>query len=502
MDEQEKTVTVDVEAIMEEIRANARLQQELKDMPTFEDIPIEAPAGVPAAAAAADGEPQSSFDFINSSYLVPYYWPFTGSHLKAFCKRVVRKLCKCLVLPIVDRQNAFNAAAVRCLNHLRSFTDNLRGEFAGLTGRTDAVEGHITALRTQTDGLKEQIADLTAQTEDLAARAGDLAMRTEDLAARAGDLAARSGSQDERSAGHERQIAELREQVDRLTRQLAEQKRQFDHEQDTVRAAMAKMLLAAERAAGQRAAGDAVPGAEAPAPETAGSAGADGSVYTVLDYFKFQNDFRGTSAEIKERQRIYLPYFKDAAGPVLDIGCGRGEFLSLMKDNRIPALGVDLYPEYVMEGRLNGLEVHEGDGITFLQGSAQPYGGIFSAQVIEHISFVQLQELCASAYEKLLPGGYLVLETPNPACLSTFTSSFYMDPTHNKPVHPFLLQYLLKEIGFSSVEILYTEASRVDFQLPPLRGEGIENLEEVNAAVARVSDLLYGSLDYAVIAKK
>ena len=198
---------------------------------------------------------------------------------------------------------------------------------------------------------------------------------------------------------------------------------------------------------------------------------------------------------------MYLPYFRKSDKPVLDVGCGRGEFLRLMKNHGIQAFGVDLYPEYVVEGELNGLDIRQGDAIQFLKDSTQSFAGIFASQVIEHISFEQLQILCQSAYEKLEDGAYLILETPNPTCLSMFTSSFYIDPTHNKPIHPLTLEYILHEVGFQEVHIVYTQASRQQ-ALPLIKGDGIQNLDEVNAAITRVSDMLYGSLDYAVIAKK
>jgi len=83
-----------------------------------------------------------------------------------------------------------------------------------------------------------------------------------------------------------------------------------------------------------------------------------------------------------------------------------------------------------------------------------------------------------------------------------FTSNFYLDPTHTNPVHPILLTYMLREAGFSDVQTVYTDASRAGNPLPLIDSNGIRNLEEVNRAIERVSDLLYGSLDYAVIARK
>ena len=225
------------------------------------------------------------------------------------------------------------------------------------------------------------------------------------------------------------------------------------------------------------------------------------NAYTVLDYFRFENRFRGARSIIRERQSIYLPYFKDQSGPILDLGCGRGEFLQVMKENHIPAFGIDLYPEYVIEGELLGLDIRQGDGIAYLQNTEERFGGIYVGQIVEHISFQQLQALCSAAYEKLLPGAYLIIETPNPMCLSVFANSFYIDPTHNKPVHPLTLKFLLEELQYQDVEILFTECSRLE-PLPHIQSSEITNLDEINAGISRVSDLLYGSQDYAVIAKK
>ena len=219
-----------------------------------------------------------------------------------------------------------------------------------------------------------------------------------------------------------------------------------------------------------------------------------------FDYFAFENAFRGTQSDIMERQRRYIPYFKDKKGKVFDLGCGRGEFLRLMKEEGIPAFGADMYPEYEVVGQMYDIDIHEGDGIAMLENMDEKLGGIFCAQVIEHIGFDAIQKLCQLAYQKLEEGAYIVLETPNPMCVSTFTNAFYMDPTHDKPVHPLLMEHLLKSMGFSEVQLLWPDQSLE--QLPLISSESIENLEEVNQAITRVSNLLFGSQDYAIVAKR
>lgn len=219
--------------------------------------------------------------------------------------------------------------------------------------------------------------------------------------------------------------------------------------------------------------------------------------YSKIDYFDFENHFRGSMEHIREAQKIYLKYFMGHSN-VIDLGCGRGEFLELLKENEIDAQGVDFYEEFVEMCRLKDLKVAHGDALDFLK-AQEKVGGIFAAQLIEHLSVDQLVTLCELAFEKLEEGGYVILETPNPSSLSIYTKSFYIDPSHNKPVHPFTAQYILQRAGFKNVEILYTDASKVPVVIPPIE---MENMEEFNYAMKQVENMLFGSQDYAVIAMR
>ena len=221
--------------------------------------------------------------------------------------------------------------------------------------------------------------------------------------------------------------------------------------------------------------------------------------YQAIEYFDFENHFRGSVAHIKKMQEQYLPYFSGKQH-VLDLGCGRGEFLSLMHDYGIQAKGVDLYAPYVEYCIAQGLEAVCGDGIAYLAQQEQ-VDGIFVGQVVEHLQTEQIVRLCEIAYEKLSQGGCMVIETPNPTSLSIYTNAFYIDPSHIKPVHPLTMQYYLEKAGFQNIEILYTESSKPDRHIPVLRCAG-ENIEEFNTAMQQVAQMLYGSQDYAAIAIK
>lgn len=224
------------------------------------------------------------------------------------------------------------------------------------------------------------------------------------------------------------------------------------------------------------------------------------SRYDSIDYFDFENHFRGSIENIKNAQKFYLKYFADKKN-VLDIGCGRGEFLALLKENGISAKGIDIYEPYVDYCRMNGLEAVCGDGTKYLS-DADGIDGIFVGQVVEHLEPESIIRLCNTAYEKLPSGGCIVIETPNPTSLAIYTNAFYIDPSHVKPVHPLTMKYFLEKAGFRNIEIIYTENSRPQDTIPPLAVAGSDNIEEFNLAMKKVSDVLFGSQDYAIIAVK
>ncbi len=235
-------------------------------------------------------------------------------------------------------------------------------------------------------------------------------------------------------------------------------------------------------------------------------AGSDGHIepaaasYGGIDYFDFENHFRGSRAQIKKNQEIYLEYFQGRRH-VLDLGCGRGEFLELLKEHGIQAYGVDLYEEFVVLCRQKKLQAVQEDAIAFLE-QTEKADGIFAGQLIEHLPLEQLIRLTELAYEKLEPGAFLILETPNPMSLAIYTNSFYLDPSHNKPVHPLTMRYLLEKAGFLDITVIFTESSRLPVQIPKLDIAQAAGIAEFNDAMKEVERTLFGSQDYAIIAKK
>ena len=211
--------------------------------------------------------------------------------------------------------------------------------------------------------------------------------------------------------------------------------------------------------------------------------------YATFDYGRFAERFRGNEEYVKAGQRIYLPEFAGRKN-VLDIGCGRGEFLEMMQQAGVPARGIDLSAESVALCRQKGLTAEVADLFAFL--AQQPescFDGIFCSQVVEHLPPERLPEMIKLAASRLAPGGVIAIETPNPECLAIFATHFYLDPTHTRPIpHP-LLMFYLEEFGVGGIEVR---------RLSP----AAETMPSLASLPADFRDAFFGGLDYAVIGKK
>lgn len=263
--------------------------------------------------------------------------------------------------------------------------------------------------------------------------------------------------------------AAIDEQALRL-QELAESSRRLDSAQDARLAYLESLRVAPARTSGDAG----VPAASLPE-----------SVYSL-----FEERFRGAAEDVTRKQRFYLPFLRDLPGPVLDAGCGRGEFLRLLAAEGIPARGVEASGLPAASCRAAGLDVREGDAVTELAAAPSgSLGAVVAFQVVEHWPAAQTFQFLAQARRAVAPGGVLIVETVNTNSLSAM-NAFYLDPTHVRPVPPEALSFLCDAAGFRDL--------RVEF-LSPLPAN--ERLVESSENDARLNQMLFGPQDYAVIAR-
>ena len=208
-----------------------------------------------------------------------------------------------------------------------------------------------------------------------------------------------------------------------------------------------------------------------------------------FDYGKFAEKFRGPEEYVKNGQRIYLQDFIGRQS-VLDIGCGRGEFLEAMRDAGVAASGIDLSEESVAMCRAKGLNAEVADLFVYLNDLPEAsLDGIFCSQVVEHLAPERLPEMIKLCATRLSRGGVIAIETPNPECLAIFATHFYLDPTHTRPVPAALLSFYMEEFGVGRIETR---------KLAP----AVESMPSLAELPAAFRETFFGALDYAILGKK
>jgi len=378
-----------------------------------------------------------------------------GGGLKARLASSARRLLG----RILSRQQEFNAAVVEHIN--RNMAVGQEAHDASVN-TIDWMAGTIDGYRDARDEIQQHLEALLARE-----RRNDTAVRA--LAAQQDEL--RSALSVVQQAAHS-----LKREIEKLSagnpRSQTEPRTQAD------------------------------PGSRSPDPVGAGSQFADEDSHK---YVGFEDQFRGSPDEIRRRVQEYLPIF-EKANSVLDVGCGRGEFLELLRERGVTGRGIDINPAMVEVCRGKGLQAQTGDALAFLRELPDgSLGGLFAAQVVEHLEPRYLMRLLDAAFDKLRPGAPIVLETINPACWFAFFESYVRDLTHVRPVHPDTLKYLLIATGFQHVDISYRAPYPDADKLQALaQGRGAptpldDMIETLNANVEKINRLLFTYLDYAAI---
>ncbi len=222
-------------------------------------------------------------------------------------------------------------------------------------------------------------------------------------------------------------------------------------------------------------------------------------------YLAFENEFRGRREDVKKKLMAYTPYVqaaaREASGPALDIGCGRGEWLELMRAQGLAARGIDSNRLQLEECRKLKLDVEEADWFEYLaKVPASSLSLVTGFHVIEHISFYPLVRLLDEIHRVLAPGGMVIFETPNPENTDVGSCLFYTDPTHQKPLFPPTIRFLAEQRGYINIEILRLnpESASVPSDLPAEH----ELASRLNPVFELLRSRFAGGRDFSMIARK
>jgi O-antigen chain-terminating methyltransferase len=480
---------IDVELIMDRIRENIRRRRTavgegvsppvqragINPAPTEQGVeprPYGTGGGIPPMRT--DGPMAADLASLHSSYDI--YHIHLTSHRKLVGSFIVflKKLLQRLLTPFFERQVAYNATNIRV----------------------------ATYLKEQIDGLDQQQAQIAQVLED------KLTAYAQELQGLRGELEGRLNTANARIA---RIATYLKEQIDGLGQQLKGELSDQALALQGLRERIPGTERKLRRVLSVLADGQEVGEGFIPSSQAEGTA-AQVELRRVprqtlgpdFDYFGFEERFRGSQEEIKARQQIYVEYFQ-GKGEVMDIGCGRGEFLELLKEAGIQAKGVDIDLDMVLLCREKGLDVVRADAFAYLEALLdESLGGVFSAQVIEHLESGQIIQLVKLCHRKLRQGGILILETLNPESLLVHYKWFWMDFTHTRLIHPETLKFLFDSIGFGEVVTRFLPPPEGPLAIPPLKVQDhhAEELRRFNEATEYLNRLLYGSSDYVVIGKK
>jgi len=432
----------------------ARLERErveadrlYNDALTAVDRAIQTAPSLPSPPAAYD---TARIAAINQSWdILPDGPPAPDASVRGRLRAFVWRL----VGPPIESQKRFNAALVEHLNR------NMRGH----EDASRAMAALVGAVREQFDAL----------------------IRFESLLVHyLGTVTAYIDTKDRAAGGNE-----LRERIGLIEQRIAAMKRVLERGDERSPAASAP---------------------RAPAPPEGVHSEVFGSDLDSVTYVGFEDKFRGSPAEIRGRIADYVPLFASASN-VLDVGCGRGEFLELLKARGVKARGIDVNRGMVDICRERGLDVTQSDAVSDLAVQSDgSVGGLVALQVVEHFEPAYLLKFLELAHRALKPGAPLVLETINPACWMAFFESYIRDLTHQRPLHPDTLRYLVQASGFTSVDVQFRAPIGAGDRLERVAANPAIAADPALAKLATVLDAnadklnarLFSSADYAVIARR
>jgi O-antigen chain-terminating methyltransferase len=279
-----------------------------------------------------------------------------------------------------------------------------------------------------------------------------------------------------------------------LARNITDVQKQLWRDLEQIRGEYEKLIHAELRLIRQKAVAETAAHSTASGAPLAAAPNAPLKIVPIhIDWLRFAEVFRGSPERIRDQQTRYAAKFAAASPPsggILDVGCGRGEFLEVARDAGLEARGIDQSEECVAICKSKGLAAERADLFQYLDSLPDlSLGGMYCSQVVEHLPPDRLPDLVNLLARKLNRGAMVAIETPNPECLAIFASHFYIDPTHTRPVPAPLLRFYLEEAGLVNIEVE---------RLAP----AVDSWPSLMELPTAVRENFFGGLDYAIFARK
>jgi SAM-dependent methyltransferase len=488
-----ESLEIDVDQLMERLRSNSDKYRSEKAPP-------------PASAPLLENQRPAEFDFLENSYDI-YHLDFT-SHRKGIGRAVVfiKKILRQFLTPILERQLALNAANARVASYVWEQLAVLREQQVAMQAQQVAMQAQQVAMQAQQVAMQEQ-QQVAIQAQQAAMQEQQAVMQQQQAAtlqALHGEIIALG----ETLHGLQHDSTQLRDNAARLDHLQQEHATRVEsalsqRDKRLVEGEKAHAQLKTAQVLQERRLTMLLEEARRRLPEPFNHdqlhaiADEEKHVLEAL-YVSFEDQFRGTRHDIKERFRVYLPLLEEAKlgsaqMPILDVGCGRGEWLELLYDTGLRAQGVDQNRVLVEDCRRLGLEVLEAEAVSCLSGLPQEsLGAVTGFHIIEHLPLEVLVKLLDETVRVLKPGGIAIFETPNPENVLVGSHNFYLDPTHRNPLPSGMMKFLAEARGLCRVTIM---------NLHPY--PEFHHLEEAGLDIAkRFNKYFYGPQDYAVVGWK
>jgi len=508
---------INVEEIMEKIRENIRERKESEDPKSAEEIEqVFSEVSTRARSHQEPGIINLDYDIRNDNYSISSHRPLLGTFLIKG-RKLVHGEVRRYVDPVLQKQSQLNYNLAGVLSDAKETANSCSHKVEKLTSEIEELEDENRLLKSKIEQLSSETEKLKVESEQLKSEVVSSIKKEVESIISAVNL-------DLESKAWLNKVLESRIQKG-LENQGTDSSGKANTQINSSGKANAQINTSGKTSAlnnsfGKANAQNNLTGKANAQINTSGNANTQtntsGSANTQINascnadpqinYYVFEERFRGSRENILQHQMNFIGYFENCTN-VLDIGCGRGEFLELAKQKGINARGIDVDEDMINFCKSKGLNAELKDAIKTLEEiKDKSLDGIFISQVVEHLSPRYLINMLSLCNKKLKYGFYIIIETVNPLSLFSL-ANFYIDLSHVKPVHPETLKFLVNTAGFRDIETKFLSPVLPEMRLQKL--PDIEDAEEnksvieiSNQNIDMINDALYGAQDYAVIGKK